>query len=99
MYGVRWLSPQDSRRWSCRSRTAVRAMTQTVKGSAWEAATNVLVGFGVNFAMNLLLLPLFGFATLTVEKNLFIGALYTGVSLVRSFVLRRIFTRIKSQHT
>ena len=74
-------------------------MTQTVKGSMWEAATNVVVGFGINFVANLTILPLFGFAALTVEKNVLIGVLYTAISLVRSFVLRRIFTRIKSQHT
>lgn len=65
----------------------------------WEAVANVAVGFGVNFTANWILLPLFGFNSLTLESNLLIGVLYTGISLVRSFVLRRIFTKIKSQHT
>jgi len=73
-------------------------MTQTVRGSVWEATTNVLVGFWVNYCANLIVLPLFGFASLTWKNNVFIGVLYTGISLVRTFVLRRIFTKIKSQH-
>lgn len=70
-------------------------MSQSIKGSVWEAMGNVAVGFGVNYGANLLILPLFGFAALTPGKNLVIGVLYTVISLVRSFVLRRVFNRIK----
>ena len=36
-------------------------MSQTKLGSITEAWANVAVGFGVNFAANMLILPLFGF--------------------------------------
>lgn len=70
-------------------------MTQTVKGSIAEAWANIAVGFGINYAANLIILPMFGFHTLTLMANLEIGMLYTGISLVRSFVLRRWFNGLK----
>ena len=70
-------------------------MSQTRLGSVAEAWANIAVGFGVNFAANLLILPLFGFKTLTLGANFEIGLLYTGISLARSFVLRRWFNGLK----
>jgi membrane-anchored protein YejM (alkaline phosphatase superfamily) len=73
-------------------------MSQTVKGSLYESITNIVVGFTVNFAANMVILPPLGFHALTPRLNFGIGLLYTIISLVRSFVLRRIFTRIRSHH-
>lgn len=70
-------------------------MTQTVKGSWTEAAANVAVGFWVNFTANLIILPLFGFSTLSLSKNLAIGTLYTVISLARSYILRRFFNGLR----
>lgn len=67
---------------------------QSVKHSWWEAWANIAVGFGVNFTANLVILPLFGFTGLTIHNNIIIGLLYTVISLVRSFVLRRAFNRL-----
>lgn len=67
---------------------------QSVKHSWWEAWANIAVGFGVNFTANMLILPLFGFHSLTVHANIIIGLIYTVISLVRSFVLRRAFNRL-----
>ena len=72
---------------------------QTVKGSAVEAVTNTAVGFWVNFTANLLVLPLFGFTGLTAGKNVVIGIIYTGISLVRGYLLRRFFNRLKLWNT
>lgn len=72
-------------------------MTQTRKGSFIEAWGNVAIGFGINFAMNLLVLPRFGFTSLTLEKNLAIGVIFTVVSVVRSYTLRRLFNAIKGK--
>lgn len=66
-------------------------MSQTKIGSFAEAWLNIAIGFGINFTANLLILPLFGFHTLTLEKNFAIGILYTVISLVRSYCLRRWF--------
>lgn len=68
-------------------------MSQTIERSWWEAWSNIFVGFGVNFVANLVILPLFGFASLTVEKNLVLGVLYTGISLLRQFCIRRWFNK------
>lgn len=70
-------------------------MSQTRFGSFIESWANIAVGFGVNFGMNLLILPAFGFHSLTLGKNLLIGVLYTGISLARSFVLRRWFNGLR----
>jgi hypothetical protein len=65
-------------------------MTQTRLGSLIEACINVLIGFGINFCANLLILPLIGFH-ISVGQNLFIGLLYTVISVARSYVIRRWF--------
>lgn len=72
---------------------------QTRFGSFVEAWANIAVGFGVNFGANMIILPMFGFTGLTAGKNFIIGILYTGISLVRSYVIRRWFTGIKRWHT
>lgn len=68
---------------------------QTRRGSAAEVATNLIIGFTVNFCANWLILPLFGFNTLTVTKNLGLGVLFTFVSIARQYVLRRTFNRLR----
>ena len=65
-------------------------MTQTRLGSFIEACINVLIGFWINFFANLVILPLIGFH-ISVGQNLFIGVLYTIVSVARSYVIRRWF--------
>lgn len=65
-------------------------MTQTRLGSLIEACINVLIGFAINFAANLVILPLIGFH-ITVSQNLFIGVLYTVISVARSYCVRRWF--------
>lgn len=61
--------------------------------SAAEAIINVLVGFGVSYAANLVVLPCFGF-NVSHSAAFGIGIIYTVISLVRSYILRRIFNRI-----
>lgn len=65
-------------------------MTQTRLGSFIEACINVLIGFAINFAANLVILPLIGFQ-ISVGQNLFIGVLYTIISVARSYAVRRWF--------
>jgi len=66
-------------------------MNQTRLGSLIEALFNVAIGFAINFAANLLILTLFGFSALTWRTNLVIGAIYTIISVARSYVVRRWF--------
>ena len=66
------------------------AMPQSRLMSLVEAVTNVAVGYGVAVVTQLLVFPMFGLAT-TLGQNLAIGAIFTTVSLARSYVLRRAF--------
>lgn len=65
-------------------------MTQSRKASATEAVVNVLIGYGINFAANLVVLPMFGLPVTTAEAA-GIGIIFTGISLARSYMLRRWF--------
>jgi len=65
-------------------------MTQTKLGSLYEAVFNVLIGFAINFVANLYVLPLFGF-NVTLTQNLAIGAIFTVISVARSYLIRRYF--------
>ena len=69
-------------------------MSQHRVDSVIESLANVAVGFGVAYISNLLVLPLFGFAVHPMAAFQ-IGIIYTVISLVRSFCLRRIFNRLK----
>jgi len=71
-----------------------RKTGQSKLGSFVEAWINVIIGFGVNFTANLIILPMFGFAALTLRNNLIIGIIYTVISVVRSYVVRRWFNHL-----
>jgi hypothetical protein len=66
---------------------------QTKKRSWQEAWVNIFIGYTINFTANLVILPLFGFTSLSVKKNIVIGALYTIVSLLRQYIIRRWFNK------
>lgn len=68
---------------------------QTKMGSFAEAWMNIAIGFTINFIANMLILPMFGFTSLTAGKNFLIGILYTFISLARSYVIRRWFNGLK----
>lgn len=65
---------------------------QTRRGSLLESLVNILVGYSINFVANLLIFPLFGWH-ISARENLTLGVIYTGISLVRSYGLRRLFNR------
>ena len=67
-------------------------MNQTKKGSVAEVATNILIGYVVSFTANLLILPQFGF-NVTIVQNIKIGLLFTVVSIIRSYCVRRLFNK------
>lgn len=65
-------------------------MNQSRLSSLYESIANIVIGFAINFAANLVILPMVGFH-ITLGQNFYIGLLYTGVSLVRSYAIRRWF--------
>ena len=72
-------------------------MGQTRLGSWLEAWANIAVGFAINWAANMIVLPWFGFHV-TASTAFHIGLVFTVISLVRSYVLRRVFNRVKRLH-
>ena len=69
-------------------------MSQTKLGSFAEAWMNIAVGFSINFVANMAILPIFGFHV-TAGSAFEIGLIFTVISLVRSYVLRRWFNGLK----
>lgn len=67
---------------------------QTRVGSFVEAWANILVGFSINFAANLIVLPWFGF-NVTPSDAFGIGLVFTVISLARSYILRRYFNGLR----
>lgn len=70
-------------------------MSQSRRHSALEAVANVLVGYWVAIAAQVAIFPLFGIHS-SMQDNLLIGGLFTVVSLVRSYALRRLFNRLRA---
>lgn len=66
-------------------------MMQSRKHSLIESITNIVVGYGIALLSQLVLFPMFGIF-IPLSDNIKIGALFTVISLARSYVLRRIFT-------
>jgi hypothetical protein len=69
-------------------------MKQSRLMSLVESLANVLVGYGVAVVTQMAVFPLFGLA-LTVTENLLIGLIFTAVSIVRSYALRRGFEALR----
>jgi hypothetical protein len=69
-------------------------MKQSRLMSLVESLANVLVGFGVAVATQIAVFPLFGL-TVTITENLLIGLIFTAVSIVRSYALRRSFEALR----
>ena len=69
-------------------------MKQSRLMSLVEALANVLVGYGVAVVTQMLVFPLFGLHA-TLGQNLQMGLVFVGVSIVRSFALRRLFEAVR----
>lgn len=68
-------------------------MNQTKLASAAESVANVVVGYAVAMLTQALVFPLFGFYAST-GQHAGIALIFTVVSLVRSYALRRLFNWI-----
>jgi hypothetical protein len=58
--------------------------------SLLEATANVMIGYGVAVATQMVVFPWFGLHA-TLDQNLEIGLIFTAASLTRSYLLRRAF--------
>ena len=67
-------------------------MPQSRRLSLLEAVTNVVVGYVLAVLTQMIVFPRFGL-TSSLQDNLGIGAAFVGISLIRSYALRRVFER------
>jgi hypothetical protein len=73
-------------------------MKQSRSMSLIEAVANVVVGYGLAVVAQILIFPVFGLHT-TLVQNLMMGGMFTGISICRSFLLRRLFENIRVRST
>ena len=65
---------------------------QSRRMSLIEAITNVVLGYFLAVATQIVVFPWFGLHP-SLGDNLALGAVFVGISLLRSYALRRIFER------
>ena len=70
-------------------------MKQSRFMSLVEAIANVAVGYSVAVLTQLIVFPWFGLPA-RIGDALAIGAIFTGVSIARSFALRRLFEALRA---
>ena len=63
---------------------------QTKKQSAIESLTSTTIGIIIGIILNLTILPIFGYPV-SLSDSLWISLIFTAISVVRSYVVRRIF--------
>lgn len=63
---------------------------QSKKHSLLESVVNVAIGYGIAILSQIAIFPLFGIH-IPLRDNLLIGVIFTIVSIVRSYALRRAF--------
>ena len=69
-------------------------MRQSCRMSMVEAAANVVIGYGIAIATQMAVFPIFGIR-ISFADDLLIGLVFTIVSLIRSYMLRRVFERLR----
>lgn len=77
-----------------------RLAGQSRRSSLLEALLNTLIGFWISVLANLFLLPIWGFKVSLVQ-SIEIGIVFTLVSILRSYGLRRAFNyfHISREHS
>jgi len=71
-------------------------MSQTKLQSLIEANVSTAIGFGISWAATPLVLAAFGY-TVGAGKAFGITAVYTVISIIRGYFVRRFFNRIEAR--
>lgn len=71
---------------------------QTKTQSLIESTTNTMIGFGVALATQLVVFPCFGIKV-SLSDNILIGSIFTLVSILRGYLVRRLFNRMATWKT
>ena len=69
-------------------------MSQTKFWSAVESSANTVVGYATAIMTQLIVFPMFGIH-IKLHENLGIGAIFTVISLIRGYIIRRFFNGLK----
>jgi hypothetical protein len=69
---------------------------QSRRQSLIEAITNVVVGYALAVLTQIVVFPWFDLNP-SLSENLALGLVFTVISLVRSYAIRRLFTRLDSK--
>jgi len=74
-----------------------KKLKQSKKLSFAEALLNTVLGYIINIFAQMVIFPLFGIE-ITLKQNLLIGIIFFVISIVRGYIIRRIFNKIKNVH-
>jgi len=66
---------------------------QSKKASLIEALINVTVGYLVAVLANYIVLPMFGYMV-NIADSFYIGIVFMAIGIIRSYLLRRLFTNL-----
>jgi hypothetical protein len=67
---------------------------QTKKKSLIEAVSNTIIGLGTSFCIQLIIYPVLNIPV-SIGQNVIITAVFFIVSIIRSYLVRRLFNSIK----
>ena len=68
----------------------VEVLMQSKKDSLIESLTSTTIGWLIGVILNMLVLPLFDY-NITVIDSLWVSLIFTVVSVVRGYLIRRFF--------
>lgn len=66
---------------------------QLKRHSLLESIVNVAVGYGVALLSQIIIFPVFGIKV-SLRDNVLIGVFFTIISIIRSYLLRRLFNKL-----
>ena len=70
-------------------------MEQRKLGSFVESLANIVIGFTINYVANITVLPALGVG-ISHKQALLVGVVFTVISVIRSYYVRRMFNKIKT---
>ena len=71
-------------------------MSQTKQMSFIEACINTFIGYCINIIAQLILFPIFNIH-IAIHEHLLMGCVFTLISIVRSYYIRRLFNYLQLQ--
>lgn len=70
-------------------------MTQNRISSLIESLTNTIIGLITSFGIQLMIYPLLGI-NVSLKQNLIITLVFFSASVIRGYIIRRVFNKIKN---